>query len=124
MGLSYNEKTKRREWLGSVRGLVSAVGDGDARLGFVVDVASGAKISMNISGADEPAEEPFYIESPDGQDIYDAYSRKEAVMILSNIRKGREYPDQPVPKAKYRVWSGGKTSRRGRVASSGIGTTR
>jgi hypothetical protein len=88
-------------WTGDVRGLVNAVASGDARLGFVLDKKSGAKISMNIS--DGPPEgwgsrhyEPFYIESPDGEIIYDAYNRKEAVTILSNIRKGMEYPDMGV----------------------------
>lgn len=83
-------------WLGSVRGLVDAVGDGDARLGMVIDNRSGAKIALNISGTDDPeATEPFDIESPDGQNLYEASDRREAVAILSNIRRGERYPDMP-----------------------------
>ena len=36
MGVSYNESKKQWEWTGDVRGLVNAVGSGDARLGFKV----------------------------------------------------------------------------------------
>lgn len=77
------------EWEGSVRGLVDAVGDGDARLGFVVDKKSGAKIAMNISDLPYPeATEPFHVESPDGENLYDAGNRREAVKLLTNARKG------------------------------------
>ena len=94
MGLEYNESKKQWEWEGSVQGLVSAVGNGDARLGFVVDKKSGAKVAMNINGTDdEMATEPFYIESPDGDNLYDASNRREAVSILVGIRRGDEYPD-------------------------------
>ena len=62
-----------------------------------MDAKTGARIRINIDGVDydpqwgEP--EPFYI-SHDGY-LYDAYNRKEARMILSNIRKGVKYPDMP-----------------------------
>ena len=95
MELTFNEGKKQWEWDGNVRDLVNVVGNGDARLGFVVDKKSGAKIAMNIDGVDEYGVdiEPFYIESPDGDNMYDAYNRKEAVKLLTNIRKGMKYPD-------------------------------
>jgi len=89
MGLSWNEDKRQWEWEGSVRGLVVAVGDGDARLGFILDKKSGAKISMNINELPYPeATEPFYVESPDGDNLYDAGNRKDAVKLLTNARKG------------------------------------
>ena len=95
MGLSWNEKERRYEWTGSVRNLVAAVGDGDARLGFVVDLKSGAKISMNISGSDDPmATEPFLVESPDSENLYDASNRAEAVKLLFNARRGEKRLDE------------------------------
>ena len=91
MGLSYNESKKQWEWEGDVRGLVNAVGSGDARLGFVVDKKSGAKISMNISGTDdEYATEPFYVESSNGENLFDAGNRKEVVNMLMAARKGEQ----------------------------------
>ena len=74
---------------GTVKDLVSYVARTDARE-TVVDARTGAEIRINIDGIDydeqwgEP--EPFYIEY--GDNLYDAYNRKEARMILSNIRKG------------------------------------
>lgn len=107
------------EWEGGVRDLVAAVGSGDARLGFVVDKKSGAKISMNMSDVPDPGYkgvfEPFYIESPDGENLYDAYNRKEAIMILSNIRKGVKGPDMP-----RRQGVRGKRSRRKSAPGPGV----
>ena len=107
MGIEWNESKRKYEWEGDVAKLVAVVGDGDARMGFVLDKESGAKIAMNINGLDGATEddEPFYIESPDGDNLYDAYNRKEAIMILSNISKGKKYPDmpdEPKPKTKKR----------------------
>lgn len=83
-------------WRGNVRDMVRYTAHTDARE-TVVDSQTGAKIRINIADAAEPGYkgvfEPFYIESPDGETIYDAYNRKEAITILSNIRKGMEYPD-------------------------------
>lgn len=98
------------EWEGSVRGLVNAVGSGDARLGFVVDKKSGAKISMNISELPDPeATEPFYVESPDGENMYDAGNKREAIALLTNARKGMKHLDTD---EMYRVPS--KRQKKGR----------
>ena len=84
------------QWKGNVRDLVNYVAGTDARE-TVIDARTGAKIRINIDGIDEDPSygvaEPFYIESPDGENLYDAYNRKEARMILSNIRKGKRDPD-------------------------------
>ncbi len=121
MGLEWNEAKRQYEWTGSVRDLVSAVGSGDARLGFVVDKASGAKISMNINGTDdEEATEPFYIEAPDGDNLYDAGNRKEAVNMLTAARRGERDLDMfiyesPKPKSKPKA----KSTRKKRSGGSG-----
>ena len=89
------------KWEGNVRDLVRAVAGSDARTTYID--TSGAKIRINIDSAEEETDEPFYIESPDGENLYDAYNRKDAIMILSNIRKGKKYPDmpdEPKPKTK------------------------
>ena len=94
MALSWNEDKRQWEWEGSVKSLVAAVGNGDARLGFVLDKKSGAKIAMNINELPYPeATEPFYVESPDGENLYDAGNRREAIVLLSNARKGKEHLD-------------------------------
>lgn len=117
MGLSWNDKDRQWEWEGSVRNLVATVGGGDARLGFVLDKKSGAKISMNINDVPEPGYkgtfEPFYIESPDGDNMYDAYNRKEAIKILSNIRKGVKYPDMDTASMFPAKWQ--KRQKKGRM---------
>lgn len=106
------------EWEGSVRELVRAVGNGDARLGFVVDRQSGAKISMNMNDVPEPGYkgvfEPFYIESPDGETMYDAYNRREAITLLSNIRKGMKYPDMGVASSFPAKWQRPQKTAKGK----------
>ena len=82
---------------GSVRDIVNYTAGTDARE-TVVDAKTGAKIRINIDGGgyDEDTGEigePFYIEH--GDNLYDAFDRKEAMMILSNIRKGKQFPDMP-----------------------------
>lgn len=82
---------------GSVQDIVSYTAGTDARE-TVVDAKTGAKIRINIDGGgyDEDTGEmgePFYIEH--GGNLYDAFDRKEAMMILSNIRKGKKFPDTP-----------------------------
>ncbi len=115
----------QRVWTGGVRGLVNWVAGQDARVGFVLDKVSGAKIAINISGTDEPAEEPFYIESPDGQNMYDAYDRKEAVKMLTNIRAGREADDDAPKKPRVSYSPKAKKSGKRRPGSAtGIGGVR
>lgn len=86
------------QWTGNVKDLVDHVASSDARETFI-DMRTGAKIRINIDGVDVDPQwgpaEPFYIESPDKENLYVAYDRKEARMILSNIRKGEKYPDCP-----------------------------
>ena len=82
---------------GSVKDIVNYTAGTDARE-TVVDAKTGAKIRINIDGGgyDEDTGEmgePFYIEH--GDNLYDAFDRKEAMMILSNIRKGKQFPDMP-----------------------------
>lgn len=82
---------------GSVRDIVNYTAGTDARE-TVVDTKTGAKIRINIDGGgyDEDTGEmgePFYIEH--GDNLYDAFDRKEAMMILSNIRRGEKFPDMP-----------------------------
>lgn len=131
MGLEWNEQKRQYVWAGNVRDLVNTVGNGDARMGFVVDAKSGAKIAMNISDVDEdnpeagpPKYEPFDIESPDGENLYDAYNRRDAIKMLTNIRAGRSaYDNSPKAKRKYAVKA--KSRKRKSSGSSGaIGTVR
>jgi len=79
-------------WKGGIRDLVSRVAASDARQTFV-DARTGAKIRINLDD-----EGLFYIEY--GDNLYDAYNEREAVAILSNIRKGKKYPDMSNPIAK------------------------
>ena len=109
-------------WVGNVRDLVRAVAGSDARTTYI-DTKTGAKIRINIDSAEEETDEPFYIESPDGENLYDAHNRKEAIMILSNIRKGKKYPDMPdEPKPKTKK---GKAKRtRAKKITTGISGSR
>ena len=80
---------------GSGRDIVAYTSGTDARE-TVVDAKTGAKIRLNIDGGGYDQDtgeigEPFYIEH--GDNLYDAFDRKEAMMILSNIRKGKKFPD-------------------------------
>ena len=82
---------------GSVRDIVNYTMRTDARE-TVVDTKTGARIRINIDGGGYDQDtgeigEPFYIEH--GDNLYDAFDRKEAMMILSNIRKGKKFPDMP-----------------------------
>jgi hypothetical protein len=95
------------QWDGCVRDLVAAVASSDARTTYV-DAKTGATIRINLNGNEDGKGEPFYIESPDGENLYDAYDRKEAVMILSNIRKGAKLPDLPLD----RTFNVGKAKRK------------
>jgi hypothetical protein len=110
-------------WTGNVRDLVTEVAGSDARSTYV-DKATGAKIRINIEGGDfKETDEPFYIEY--GENLYDATNRKEAMSILSNIRKGERYPDTPShPKKHAHKATHKKSSRRHSVGSGGLGTMR
>lgn len=105
------------KWEGNVRDLVRAVAASDARETFV-DATTGAKIRINIDGLEGATEhdEPLYIEY--GDDLYDAYNRSEAIMILSNIREGKKYPDMPSePERKKKV---AKSKRKRRRHKTGV----
>lgn len=124
MGIEWNEQKREYVWHGGVRELVNTVGDGDARLGFVRDSASGARIAMNISDiADDDDEgeygsfEPFYIESPDGENLDDAYNRREAVQMLMDWRK-------KAPKKRTTYTTLSKKSKKSRKSDPGLGTMR
>ena len=110
-------------WTGNIRDLVATVAGSDARATYV-DGVTGAKIRINIDGLDGATErdEPFYIEY--GENLYDAYNRKEAVMILSNIRKGRKFPDTPEEPKKRRVSKSRKTKHTRSPVSRSIGGMR
>ena len=84
------ENKYAEEWTDSIENMVAHVASNDARYS-AYDAKTGATIRINISGEED--EEPFYIMH--GDDLYDAYDRDEAVMILRNIRAGRKNPDIP-----------------------------
>ena len=106
-------------WIGSVQDIVARVAASDARETFV-DEKTGAKIRINIDGGDfEETDEPFYIEH--GENLFDAYDRKEAVRILSNIRKGEKYPDMDiVSTAKPKKKTKSKSKSRTRVGNTSM----
>jgi hypothetical protein len=70
-------------WTGSVKDLVAKVARSDAR--YSAYDKSGAHIRLNLND-----EALMYIISPDGENMYDAYTQKEAIKILSDIRQGKE----------------------------------
>lgn len=109
------------KWTGNVRDLVATVAGSDARTTYVDK--SGAKIRINIDGGgydDDTGDvgEPFYIESPDGENLYDAFDRKEAVMILSNIRRGEKFPDMPSAKPVRKEKKSKKARKSSKTATS------
>ena len=106
---------------GSVKDIVNRTAGTDARE-TIVDARTGAKIRLNIDGGgyDEDTGEmgePFYIEH--GENLYDAFDRKEAIMILSNIRRG-ENPDMPVTKPKSAPRKRKPTSKRSSGRPTGM----
>jgi len=114
-----NGEFDHNEWTGTVTDLVNTVGSSDARLGPVTDKISGAKIWMNIDSDPDPeyrgVKEPFYIESPDGDNLYDARNRREAIMMLRNIRQGKradgvQYFTDTVLKPRKKTHSGKKSN--------------
>ena len=89
--------------------MVAAVGDGDARLGFVLDKKSGAKVSMNINDDfGGKATEPFYVLASDGENMYDAYDRREAAKMLANAREDMKHLDTDLYEAPKKQKKGRK----------------
>ncbi len=113
--------------VGSVVDIVRYTAGTDARE-TVIDGKTGAKIRINIDGTgdeDEGQSEPFYIEH--GDNLYDAYNRREAAMILSNIRKGREFPDlpdAPKPKTTKKKATKKKARKKTTKKSSGVSSSK
>lgn len=81
----YTEHPYAEHWTGSVKDLVRKVAYSDARYS-AIDTKSGAHINLNLG-----SEELMHIESPDGENLYDAYNQKEARQILSALRKGERW---------------------------------
>lgn len=78
----YKEDPHAEHWTGSVKDLVQKVAYSDARYS-AIDVKSGAHVRLNLDN-----DALMYIESPDGENLYDARNQKEARRILSILRKG------------------------------------
>jgi len=81
----YKEHPYAERWSGSVKDLVKKVAYSDARYS-AIDTKSGAHVQLNLSD-----KVLMYIESPDGENLYDAYNQKEARQILSALRKGERW---------------------------------
>ena len=77
----YKEHPYAEHWTGSVKDLVRKVAYSDARYSAIDK--SGAWVRLNLD-----SDALMYIESPDGENMYDARNQKEARQILSAIRKG------------------------------------
>ena len=77
----YKEHPYAEHWKGSVKDLVRKVTYSDARYSAIDK--SGAWVRLNLD-----SDALMYIESPDGENMYDARNQKEARQILSAIRKG------------------------------------
>jgi hypothetical protein len=77
----YKEHPYAEHWTGSVKDLVRKVAYSDARYSAIDK--SGAHVNLNLD-----SDCLMYIESPDGENVYEAMNQKEARQILSAIRKG------------------------------------
>ena len=77
----YKEHPYAEHWTGSVKNLVRKVAYSDARYSAIDK--SGAHVTLNLD-----SNALMFIESPDGENLYDARNQKEARQILSAIRKG------------------------------------
>ena len=73
------------KWTGNIRDLVKKVRYSDARYS-AIDAKSGAHIRLNLD-----SDALMYIESPNGENLHDALSMREAEHILSAYRKGKPY---------------------------------
>jgi hypothetical protein len=78
---SYKEHPYAEHWTGSVKDLVRKVAYSDARYSAIDK--SGAWVRLNLDN-----DALMYIESPDGENVYEARNQKEARQLLSAIRKG------------------------------------
>lgn len=81
----YKEYPYAEHWTGSVKDLVRKIAHSDARYS-AIDTKSGAHIRLNLD-----SDALMYIESPDGENLYDALNQREARQILSTLRKGEEW---------------------------------
>ena len=79
----YKEHPYAERWTGTVKDLVAKVRWSDARYS-AIDVKSGAHIFLNLD-----SDALMYIESPDGENLHDVQSQREARHILSCYRKHR-----------------------------------
>ena len=77
----YKEHPYAEHWTGSVKNLVRKVAYSDARYSAIDK--SGAWVRLNLD-----SDALMYIESPDGENVYEARNQKEARQLLSAIRKG------------------------------------
>jgi hypothetical protein len=77
----YKEHPYAERWTGSVKDLVRKVAYSDARYSAIDK--SGAWVRLNLDN-----DALMYIESPDGENVYEARNQKEARQLLSAIRKG------------------------------------
>ncbi len=79
----YKTHPYAEKWTGSVKDLVDKVANSDARYS-AIDAKSGAHVHLNLDSVCL-----IFIESPDGENLYDAQNQKEARHILSCLRKGK-----------------------------------
>ena len=76
----YKEHPYAEHWTGSVKDLVRKVTYSDARYSAIDK--SGAWVCLNLD-----SDALMYIESPDGENMYDARNQKEARGILAGLRR-------------------------------------
>jgi len=77
----YKEHPFAEHWTGSVKDLVRKVAYSDARYS-AIDTKSGAHVTLNLSD-----EILMFVETGDGENMYDAYSQREARKILAGLRR-------------------------------------
>lgn len=111
------ENKYAEEWTDSLEDMVAHVASNDARYS-VYDAKTGATMRINLD-SDEEDSEAFYIFH--GDNLYDAFDRDEAVMILRNIRAGRKNPDIPQTRSTAKKL---KKQKAGKGSPSGFGGIR
>jgi hypothetical protein len=77
----YKEHPYAEHWTGSVKDLVRKVAYSDARYS-AIDTKSGATIFLDPNNLSI-----ILIESPNGENMYDAYSQRQASKILAGLRR-------------------------------------